>query len=133
MKDEKELTEPLESHFKFGKSQRKLTLVHFSAATQVRKSYTYFIPNITTQFNLKGKYECRGVNGFGTAAFSYHLNIEGSVKAREGPSVNVVIQQKVFIFQVLLPGILKNKTVTEGDSVSLSCKIQSSDLLFVRK
>ena len=40
--------------------------------------------------------------------------------------------KKVFHCPVLAPGILKNKTVTEGDSVSLSCKIQSSDLLFVR-
>ena len=36
-------------------------------------------------------------------------------------------------FVVLVPGILKNKTVIEGDSVTLSCKIQSSDLLFIRK
>ena len=34
--DEKELTEPLEPHFKFGKSQRKLTLILFSAVTQVQ-------------------------------------------------------------------------------------------------
>ena len=84
--------------------------------------------------NFKGKYECRGVNGFGTAAFSYnlHINIEGQAKAKEGPYTNVVIQQKSLYYPVLAPGILKNKTVTEGDSVSLSCKIQSSDLLLVR-
>ena len=43
LKDERELTEPLESHFKFGKSRRKLTLVYFSAATQVRKCYRYLV------------------------------------------------------------------------------------------
>ena len=36
-------------------------------------------------------------------------------------------------FIVLVPGILKNKTVTEGNSVTLSCKIHSLDFLSIRK
>ena len=75
-------------------------MVHFSAATQVTKCYKSF----PSHSNFKGKYECRGVNGFGTAAFSYHLHIEGSVKAREGPSVNVVIQHQNIYFSSSCPG-----------------------------
>ena len=44
LKDERELTEPLESHYKLGKGRRKLTLVNFSAATQVKKCYLCQLP-----------------------------------------------------------------------------------------
>ena len=63
---------------------------------------------------LAGNYTCRGVNGFGTASYSFLVSLQtpGLVEAGDRE-------------RVLVEGGLEDRTVVEGESLSLTCSLTS--------
>ena len=62
---------------------------------------------------LAGNYTCKGVNGFGTASYSFLVSVKTAGQMEAGGR------------GVLVEGLLEDRTVEEGDSLTLTCSLHS--------
>ena len=115
-KDDEELAEYLYPEFNFvGNQRRKLQITNFSLDTE-------------------GQFLCKGVNGFGHAKYIFQLYLgDSSAAVTDGKIIDIGHNDDDDgIIAVLADGVLTNVTRTEGDMVTLSCKVLSLEMWSVR-
>ena len=63
---------------------------------------------------LAGNYTCKGVNGFGSASYSFLVRLKTAREVEDAGRKMVLVE-----------GGLEDRTVLEGDSLSLTCTLHS--------
>ena len=63
---------------------------------------------------VAGNYTCKGVNGFGTDSYSFLVSVQTVRELEAGEKKRVLVE-----------GVLEDRTVMEGDSLTLTCILHS--------
>ena len=64
--------------------------------------------------SIKDADTCKGVNGFGTHSYSFLVSVQTARELEDGERKRVLVE-----------GVLEDRTVLEGDSLTLTCILHS--------